>query len=116
LFFPVKLPDAVAQMGRATALQARDESTERRAMAHEIKLDGYRMAASIEDGRVKLLTRSCHDWTAKVITETSKLDIRTGPRSVTPLNFRLTAPLKLSWRTVGAVATTAFSAGTDDLK
>ena len=26
--------------------------------AHEIKLDGYRMAARIEDGRVKLLTRS----------------------------------------------------------
>ena len=76
--------------------------------AREIKLDGYRMAARIEDGRVKLLTRSGHDWTAKVITETSKLDIRTGPRSVTPLNFRLTASLKLSWRTVGAVATQRF--------
>jgi hypothetical protein len=84
--------------------------------AHEIKLDGYRMAARIKDGREKLLTRSGHDWTAKVITETSKLDIRTGPRSVTPLNFRLTASLKLSWRTFGAVATTAFSAGTDELK
>ena len=76
--------------------------------APEIKLDGYRMAARIEDGRAKLLTRSGHDWTAKVITETSKLDIRTGPRSVTPLNFRLTASLKLSWRTVGAVATQRF--------
>jgi DNA ligase D-like protein (predicted ligase) len=32
---------------------------------HEIKLDGYRMAARIEDGRVKLLTRSGLDWTAK---------------------------------------------------
>ena len=26
--------------------------------AHEIKLDGYRMAARIEDGRVNLLTRT----------------------------------------------------------
>jgi bifunctional non-homologous end joining protein LigD len=33
--------------------------------AHEIKLDGYRMAARIEDGRVNLLTRSGLDWTAK---------------------------------------------------
>jgi ATP-dependent DNA ligase len=42
----VKPPDAVAQMDRATALQARDESAERRAIGHEIKLDGYRMAAA----------------------------------------------------------------------
>ena len=34
---------------------------------HEIKLDGYRMAARIEDGRVKLLTRSGLDWTAKYL-------------------------------------------------
>jgi hypothetical protein len=33
--------------------------------AHEIKLDGYRMAARIEGGPVKLLTRSGLDWTAK---------------------------------------------------
>jgi bifunctional non-homologous end joining protein LigD len=33
--------------------------------AHEIKLDGYRMAARIENGRVNLLTRSGLDWTAK---------------------------------------------------
>jgi bifunctional non-homologous end joining protein LigD len=32
---------------------------------HEIKLDGYRMAARIEDGMVKLPTRSGLDWTAK---------------------------------------------------
>ena len=36
--------------------------------AHEIKLDGYRMAARIEGGRVKLLTRSGLDWTAKYPT------------------------------------------------
>jgi bifunctional non-homologous end joining protein LigD len=32
---------------------------------HEIKLDGFRMAARVEDGRVKLLTRSGLDWTAR---------------------------------------------------
>jgi bifunctional non-homologous end joining protein LigD len=32
---------------------------------HEIKLDGYRMAARIDNGAVKLLTRSGLDWTAK---------------------------------------------------
>ena len=32
---------------------------------HEIKFDGYRMAARIDRGKVKLLTRSGLDWTAK---------------------------------------------------
>jgi DNA ligase D-like protein (predicted ligase) len=32
---------------------------------HEIKLDGYRMAARIDHGRVQLLTRTGLDWTAK---------------------------------------------------
>ena len=32
---------------------------------HEIKFDGYRMAAPIERGKVQLLTRSGLDWTAK---------------------------------------------------
>ena len=32
---------------------------------HEIKFDGYRMAARIERGKVKLLTRSGLDWTEK---------------------------------------------------
>jgi bifunctional non-homologous end joining protein LigD len=32
---------------------------------HEIKLDGYRMAARIDNGRVQLLTRTGLDWTAK---------------------------------------------------
>ncbi len=50
-------------------------------MAHEIKLDGYRMAACIEDGRVKLLTRSGLDWTAKypaTATAIAKLKVTTG--------------------------------------
>jgi bifunctional non-homologous end joining protein LigD len=32
---------------------------------HEIKLDGYRMGARIERGRVQLLTRTGLDWTDK---------------------------------------------------
>jgi DNA ligase D-like protein (predicted ligase) len=32
---------------------------------HEIKLDGYRMAARIDNSRVQLLTRTGLDWTAK---------------------------------------------------
>src|ERR1700722_8167260 len=32
---------------------------------HEIKLDGYRMAARIEKGRAQLLTRPGLDWTPK---------------------------------------------------
>ncbi|QJP12764.1 DNA ligase D [Starkeya sp. ORNL1] len=32
---------------------------------HEIKFDGYRLQARIEAGRIKLLTRSGLDWTAK---------------------------------------------------
>ena len=32
---------------------------------HEIKLDGYRMAARIDNGRVRLLTRTGLDWTDK---------------------------------------------------
>jgi DNA ligase D-like protein (predicted ligase) len=32
---------------------------------HEIKLDGYRMAARIDNGHVQLLTRTGLDWTAK---------------------------------------------------
>jgi ATP-dependent DNA ligase len=32
---------------------------------HEIKLDGFRMAARVDNGRVQLLTRTGVDWTAK---------------------------------------------------
>jgi len=32
---------------------------------HEIKFDGYRILARIDRGRVKLLTREAHDWTAR---------------------------------------------------
>lgn len=38
--------------------------TDRR-WVHEIKYDGYRIQARLEAGRVKLLTRSGHDWSRK---------------------------------------------------
>jgi bifunctional non-homologous end joining protein LigD len=34
-------------------------------VVHEIKLDGFRMAARIDNGRVQLLTRTGLDWTDK---------------------------------------------------
>jgi bifunctional non-homologous end joining protein LigD len=34
--------------------------------SYEIKLDGYRLMTRIDGGRVKLLTRGGHDWTAKM--------------------------------------------------
>ena len=33
---------------------------------HEIKLDGYRLLARIESGRVRLLTRNGHDWSERL--------------------------------------------------
>src|SRR5688572_2017551 len=32
---------------------------------HEMKLDGYRMHACLENGRVNILTRRGNDWTSK---------------------------------------------------
>src|SRR5580698_9076536 len=48
---------------------------------HEIKLDGYRMAAHIDDGRVQLLTRTGLDWTDKypsAIAALANLNIKTA--------------------------------------
>jgi ATP-dependent DNA ligase len=48
---------------------------------HEIKLDGFRMAARIEHGRVQLLTRTGLDWTDKypsVIAALANLNVKTA--------------------------------------
>src|SRR3984957_1035790 len=48
---------------------------------HEIKLDGYRMAARIDNGRVQLLTRTGLDWTdqyTSAIAALAHLNIRTA--------------------------------------
>ncbi|MDE1566957.1 DNA ligase D [Aquabacter sediminis] len=39
---------------------------------HEVKFDGYRLLARIEDGAVRLLTRSALDWTARFGTAIPK--------------------------------------------
>jgi bifunctional non-homologous end joining protein LigD len=33
---------------------------------HEVKFDGYRIVAHVEGGRVRLITRNGHDWTARL--------------------------------------------------
>jgi ATP-dependent DNA ligase len=48
---------------------------------HEIKLNGYRMAARIDNGRVQLLTRTGLDWTNKypsAIATLAKLNVKTA--------------------------------------
>src|SRR6476619_5432861 len=48
---------------------------------HEIKLDGYRMAARIDNGRVQLLTRTGLDWSDKypsAIAALANLNIKTA--------------------------------------
>ena len=48
---------------------------------HEIKLDGYRMAARIDNGVAQLLTRTGLDWTSKypsVIAALSNLNVKTA--------------------------------------
>src|ERR1700710_1142546 len=48
---------------------------------HEIKLDGFRMAARIDKGRVQLLTRTGLDWTAKypsAAAALANLNVRTA--------------------------------------
>jgi bifunctional non-homologous end joining protein LigD len=41
---------------------------------HEIKLDGYRILARIEDGRARLASRRGHDWTRRLPSVASALD------------------------------------------
>src|SRR5580765_3647123 len=48
---------------------------------HGIKLDGYRMAARIDNGRVQLLTRTGLDWTEKypsAIAALALLNVKTA--------------------------------------
>ena len=57
--------DALATLGRTPTLEAGRKSATGPRWVHEIKFDGYRMAARIDSGKVQLLTRSGLDWTAK---------------------------------------------------
>ncbi len=44
-----------------------------RAWLHEIKFDGYRLMAHIEHGKVHLMTRNGHDWTARFRAQVKQL-------------------------------------------
>jgi bifunctional non-homologous end joining protein LigD len=49
--------------------------------AFEVKWDGYRVAVHIEKGRVRILTRGGHDWTARfpsMVAEAPQLPLKTA--------------------------------------
>jgi bifunctional non-homologous end joining protein LigD len=55
---PATLPPQLASLASAAPTSG--------AWAYEIKLDGYRLMARIEDGKARLITRGGHDWSAKM--------------------------------------------------
>jgi bifunctional non-homologous end joining protein LigD len=63
---PTKVsPPAWIKPELATLVKAAPEGTD---WLHEMKLDGYRMHARLDGGRVQILTRRGNDWTAKYPT------------------------------------------------
>ena len=73
LALPAALKPQLATL--ATSLPARGD------WIYEIKFDGYRILARIEDGEVGLFTRNGHDWTAKMASlarAIASLDIASG--------------------------------------
>jgi bifunctional non-homologous end joining protein LigD len=58
---PAPLPDFIAPQ-LATLVQRPPEGD---TWVHEIKIDGYRVAARIERGKVQMLTRHANDWTPR---------------------------------------------------
>jgi hypothetical protein len=61
---------------------------------HEIKLDGYRMAARVDNGRVQLLTRTGLDWTAKY---PGAIAAAREPQRKDSLHRRRTLPRRRRW-------------------
>lgn len=58
-----------------------DEMPKGDAWVHEVKFDGYRMQAHIDNGKVKLFTRKGLDWTAKfgsIAKDLKKLNIKSA--------------------------------------
>ena len=55
---PATLPPQLASLASAAPTSG--------AWSWEIKFDGYRLMARIEDGQVRLMTRGGHDWSAKM--------------------------------------------------
>lgn len=58
-----------------------DKAPESGNWIHEIKFDGYRIQARLEDGKVKLMTRKGLDWTAKfpgIVAAIAELPVETA--------------------------------------
>jgi bifunctional non-homologous end joining protein LigD len=55
---PATLPPQLASLASAAPTSG--------AWAYEIKLDGYRLMARVEDGKARLITRGGHDWSSKM--------------------------------------------------
>jgi hypothetical protein len=55
-------PNRVVRGGRTQLSQSVERPPSGPQWVHEIKLDGYRMAARLDNGRVQLLTRNGLDW------------------------------------------------------
>ncbi len=64
-----RMPDKLQPQLATLASQAPDGSE----WLHEIKYDGYRLLARIEEGEVRLITRGGLDWTAKFPTLAHRL-------------------------------------------
>ena len=64
-----RMPDKLQPQLASLASQAPDGPE----WLHEIKYDGYRLLARIEDGEVRLITRGGLDWTAKFPTLAQRL-------------------------------------------
>ena len=76
-----------------------DQAPEGEGWLHEIKLDGYRTAARIEGGKVRLLTRTGLDWTARlrpIATALASLPIKGAyrPRKGSLFSVALIASLR----------------------
>ena len=63
--FPTSVPifTAAKTTFRAMHPDARNQSSCRAGLLHEIKHDGYRLLVQREGKRVRLFTRNGHDWT-----------------------------------------------------
>lgn len=63
------------------ALAAREGTSDRRELGHELKYDGFRFHARVDRGKVKLLTRTGLDWTDRyesTATAIGKIGARTA--------------------------------------
>lgn len=70
---PARVPPCVATLA--------SNPPEGPAWAYEVKWDGYRIALHIEPGRLRILTRNGHDWTARfpaIVADVPQLGVTTA--------------------------------------